>query len=232
MNIENKRFDVRIELKEISEDGKFSGYASTFGGEPDSYGDVIAPGAFAASLQANGYGGNGVKMLWQHDSDDPIGVWSLLREDTKGLYVEGQLALKVQKGAEAYELLKIGAVNAMSIGFRVKRYSVDDEKNVRTLEEVELYEISLVTFPANTNATVLAVKTSVDAVEATSGDLKKLETLLRDAGFSRDAAKAVISVAKGGNRRDAGIDFSVVLTELRKQQEILSAFGGARKTML
>lgn len=227
--MEQKRFDVAIELKELTEDGKFSGYASTFGGEPDSYGDLIAPGAFLASLAKGGYGGNGVKMLWQHDSDDPIGVWTLLREDARGLYVEGQLALKVQRGLEAYELLKIGAVNAMSIGFRVVKYSEDRNAGTRTLEEIDLYEISLVTFPANTNATVMSVKTSVQAVEATRGDLRKLERVLRDAGFSKDAAKAVISFAKGDKRCEASIDFSAVLSALRKQQQD-SVFCGARIT--
>lgn len=228
--MEQKFFDIKMELKELTEDGRFSGYASTFGGDPDSYGDIIAPGAFAASLARGGYGGNGIKMLWQHDTDDPIGVWSVVREDMKGLYVEGQLALGVQKGREAYELLKIGAINAMSIGFRVMKYSEDREAETRTLEEIDLYEISLVTFPANTNATVMSVKTSVQAVEATEGEPRKMERLLRDAGFSRDAAKAVISLCRGGvKRRDASIDFSCLLSEIRAQQELLSVRGGTRK---
>lgn len=232
--MERKQFDVRMEFKEITADGRFSGYASTFGGDPDSYGDVIAPGAFTDSLARNGYGGNGIKMLWQHDTDDVIGVWSMLREDPRGLYVEGQLALGVQRGKEAYELLKLGAVNAMSIGFRVNRFSEDREKEVRTLEEIDLYEISLVTFPANTSATILSVKTSVREVEETAGEPRKMERLLRDAGFSRDAAKAVISLCKGGKSegREAPIDFSCLLSEIKQQQELLSVRGGTRKRSL
>jgi uncharacterized protein len=227
-DMEKKFFDVRMELKNISSDGTFSGYASTFGGDPDSYGDLIAPGAFKKSLEQNGYGGNGIKMLWQHDSDDVIGVWGLLREDNRGLYVEGRLVLGVQRGKEAYELLKIGAVNTMSIGFRINKFSEDREAETRTLEEIDLYEISLVTFPANTNATITSVKTNVQKVEATGGSFKELERVLRDAGFSKEAAKAMLSIARGSKKREASIDFSCLISELRKQQEALSVRGGTR----
>lgn len=231
--LEQKIFDFAMEVKEVSDDGRFSGYASTFGGDPDSYGDVIAAGAFAASLAKNGYGGNGIKMLWQHNPDDPIGVWTQLREDGQGLFVEGQLALGTTRGKDAYELLKIGAVNTMSIGFRIVKYSEDRDRDIRTLEEIDLYEVSLVTFPANTSAKITAVKTNKEQVERASADVRELEKLLRDAGFSRDAAKTMISYCRVGlkQKRDASdIDVPRLLSEVRAARVKLAGLCGTRST--
>jgi hypothetical protein len=231
---ENKFFDLGLVIKatDIQGDGRFSGYASTFGGEPDSYGDVIAPGAFQASLGSNGYGGNGVKMLWQHDADDPIGMWTVLREDSKGLYVEGQLVLEVQKAKEAYALLKVGAVNTMSIGFRIKAFSEDRDKGVRTLEEIELYEISLVTFPANVNATITSVKTATkQEVETAMRDAREFESLLRDAkGLSREAAKMVVSFCKAGQHRERDASISTLVSAIKAEADKLRGNCGTPKT--
>jgi uncharacterized protein len=133
---------------------RISGYASVFGAA-DHGGDVVMPGAYAASLAALKAGGRGVKMLWQHDPAQPIGVWDEVREDDRGLWVSGRLLPEVAKGREAAALIAAGAVDGLSIGYRTKR-AEKDGKGRRLLAEVELWEVSLVTFPMLSQARVQA----------------------------------------------------------------------------
>lgn len=140
----------------MDESGMFSGYASVFG-ELDNHNDVILPGAFEHTLLERHFGRN-VKLLWQHEQKEPIGFFVKILEDEHGLYVEGKILLEVQKGREAYELLKSGAVGGLSIGYNVVDYSIDTETGIRLIKQVDLFEISLVTFPANEAAGVLEVK--------------------------------------------------------------------------
>ena len=129
----------------VAEDGAIEGYASFFGAQ-DQGGDVVAPGAFARSLEALRAAGRGVKLLWQHDPAEPIGVWDVVREDERGLAVKGRLLREVRRGAEARARLRAGAVDGLSIGYR----TVTSERRPgggRLLTEVELWEVSLVTFP-------------------------------------------------------------------------------------
>jgi HK97 family phage prohead protease len=180
------RLDVPFKIKAVSEDGLFSGYGSVFG-VIDSYKEVVAPGAFAESLSQRT-----PALLWQHRSGEPIGVYSALREDQTGLYVEGKLALKTARGAEAYELLKMGAISGLSIGFVTRDDSYDRVTGIRTLKKVDLWEVSLVTFPANDAARVSGVK-SIDTIES----LADAEAFLRDAGgLSRREATALVSRIK------------------------------------
>ena len=180
------RLDVPFKIKAVSEDGLFSGYGSVFG-VIDSYKEVVAPGAFAESLSQRT-----PALLWQHRSGEPIGVYSALREDQTGLYVEGKLALKTARGAEAYELLKMGAISGLSIGFVTRDDSYDRVTGIRTLKKVDLWEVSLVTFPANESARVSGVK-SIETIES----LADAEAFLRDAGgFSRREATAFVSRIK------------------------------------
>ena len=144
--------DVPFEVKAVSDDGLFSGYGSVFG-VLDSYKEIVAPGAFAESLQ-----GRMPALLWQHRSGEPIGVYTAVREDAVGLYVEGKLALKTARGAEAYELLKMRALSGLSIGFVSREDSYDKVSGIRTLKKVDLWEVSLVTFPANDAARISGVK--------------------------------------------------------------------------
>lgn len=135
-----------ITLSETGEEGRIEGYAAIFG-TPDRGGDIIAPGAFAASLarrQAS------VKLLWQHDPAQPIGVWDTITEDARGLKVEGRLLTSVRRGAEAAALLSAGALDGLSIGYRAVK--ADRQGPHRHLTEIDLWEISLVTFPMNANA--------------------------------------------------------------------------------
>ena len=132
-------------------------------------------------------------MLWQHEADEPIGVWTEMSEDAKGLKVRGQLCLDTSCGKEAYALLKMGALNGLSIGFISRQWSYDTETDIRTLTEVDLWEVSLVTFPANESARVIGVKAS-DVAGITS--IRQAEQALRDAGISADTAKALIASVK------------------------------------
>ncbi len=121
------------------------GYASLFG-LPDQGGDVVAKGAFADSLKRLAAEGKRVKMLWQHDATAPIGIWDEIREDGKGLWVRGRLLPEVAQAREAAALLKAGAIDGLSIGYRAVR-AERDSKGLRVLAEVDLWEVSLVTFP-------------------------------------------------------------------------------------
>jgi uncharacterized protein len=130
------------------------GYASLFG-HRDQGGDTVQAGAYGASLKALAAQGRRVKMLWQHDPGQPIGVWEEVREDAKGLYVKGRILTEVERGREAAALLAAGAIDGLSIGYRTLR-AERDAKGQRLLAEVELWEVSLVTFPMLAEARVSA----------------------------------------------------------------------------
>ena len=185
--MKTKHFDVGFEIKAVNADGTVEGYGSVFGVR-DNYDDVIAKGAFIQSLKDHKAAGTMPAMLWQHDADKPIGVWTEMVEDEKGLRIKGQLAMETVKGKEAHALLKMGALNGLSIGFMSKEWSYDRETEVRTLTAIDLWEVSLVTFPANEKARVTNVK-SADEM-ATPKDAEKV---LRDAGFSKSDATAFVS---------------------------------------
>ncbi|WP_246252350.1 HK97 family phage prohead protease [Parasulfitobacter algicola] len=128
------------------------GYASLFG-KCDQGGDVVEAGAYARSLAAMKAKAGTVKMLWQHDPTQPIGVWDEVREDAKGLYVKGRILTDVAKGREAAALIEAGAIDGLSIGYRTVM-SAKDNKGRRLLSELELWEVSLVTFPMLPDARV------------------------------------------------------------------------------
>jgi uncharacterized protein len=175
-----KKAHTGLQLKSLNEQGQFSGYASIFG-IVDSQNDLVLEGAFAETLEE---GAQDIKLLWQHDFNEPIGVFTAVREDARGLYVEGKLLLEVQRAREAHALLKAGAIAGLSIGYTPVKYRTDPKSGVRLLEEVALYEISLVTFPANGKATVQAVKRA-DVVPAElarlAGEIGRAISVLGDA---------------------------------------------------
>jgi HK97 family phage prohead protease len=181
-----------LQLKAAGEDGSVEGYGAVFN-TVDSWDDVIAPGAFTASLAAHKAAGTMPAMLWQHDADDPIGVWTDMTQDAKGLRIKGQLCLETACGKEAFALLKMGAINGLSVGFVAKQWAYNENTDVRTLTEIELWEVSLVTFPANDAARVTEVRAANVAGIKT---IRQAELALRDVGLSADAARVLIAQVK------------------------------------
>lgn len=152
---EQKMLDWPLEIKSLDESGHFSGYASVFD-VVDNQRDVVLPGAFSRSLRERD---GEVKLLWQHKMDEPIGVITTLREDAVGLYIEGYLLIeRVARAKEAFHLLQQGVVKGLSIGYSPVRYRFDPDNGIRQLQEVELWEVSFVTFPANEAAYVAPIK--------------------------------------------------------------------------
>ncbi len=152
-----KHLSCALRVKSLGGDGVFRGYASTFG-ELDQQNEIVASGAFSRTLLKWRRHGRTPALLWMHDPTQPIGIWQSVTEDKSGLHVEGRLALRTQKGMEAYELLKLGALTGLSIGYRVVSSQIDAKRHARVLTDVDLFEISLVTFPANESARVDDVK--------------------------------------------------------------------------
>jgi uncharacterized protein len=138
----------------VTDGTQVSGYASLFG-KVDQGNDVVQKGAYAASLQRLAARGGAVKMLWQHDPAQPIGVWDEVREDGLGLWVKGRILTEVEKGREAAALLGAGAIDGLSIGYRTVK-AERNGKGQRLLSELELWEVSLVTFPMLPEARVQA----------------------------------------------------------------------------
>jgi uncharacterized protein len=146
-----------LKINHMTEKGYFSGFASVFN-HLDDQNDVVLPGSFKGSLEQWERQGQWPKMLWQHNQKEPIGRWLFMEETEKGLYVEGQLLLNVQKASEAYALMRAGAVDGLSIGFRVVKAQREAKSNLRYISEVDLLEISVVTFAANSQAKITRVK--------------------------------------------------------------------------
>jgi HK97 family phage prohead protease len=155
LTVEREHKYLALELKGLSAEGRFSGYASLFG-EPDLGKDVIERGAFSRSLQARGV--SGIRMLFQHDPASPLGHWVTLKEDARGLYVEGQFAPGVSKADEVRRLMKARALDGLSIGFQTVRSRRDAKTGIRHILEADLWEISVVTFPMLPSARVSEVK--------------------------------------------------------------------------
>lgn len=180
--MELKRLSFALEVKADDDARTIEGFASVFN-NIDSYSDVVMPGAFAKSLSKRV-----PVMLWQHNSDQPIGVWDDFMEQEKGLFIKGTI-LPTQLGNDAYTLAKAKAIKGMSIGYSPLKWEIDDKKGVRKLTEVDLWEVSLVTFPANEKAQITRVKSD----DGTLIDERAFEEFLRDAGFSRKEAKIIVS---------------------------------------
>lgn len=145
----------------LRDGAEIAGYASLFGAT-DQGGDVVQKGAYGLSLARLAKAGSGVKMLWQHDPTRPIGVWDEVREDGRGLWVKGRLLLEVQAAREAHILLQAGAIDGLSIGYRTVR-SEKAAGGQRLLHEIELWEVSLVTFPMLPEARVQADPSDLEA---------------------------------------------------------------------
>ncbi len=194
--MKHQHLDIAFDVKDFDADeGTFTGYGAVFG-NLDSYRDVIQQGAFKRTLKERKKTGRPFPMLWQHQRFEPVGMFPVMKEDSTGLFVEGRIALKTQRGAEARELMGMGAVTGLSIGYQSKKSIWDDDQEIRTLTDIELFEVSLVTFPANDAARIEDVKDMT---------LRDLEKTLRDSGFSRSEATAIANKGFDGlSLRDAG----------------------------
>lgn len=184
---------VAIDWK-ASAEGKIEGYGSVFNVADDG-GDIMLPGCFTASLKTN----RKIKMLMQHRSDKPIGTWDDMAEDGIGLRCKGTVLLSIQDGQESYDLVKAGALDGLSIGYRTLA-SERDAKGRRLISEAELWEVSIVTFPMNPAALIDTVK----AAGMTERDMERL--LTRDAGLSRTVAHRLMAGGMDAVKamRDAG----------------------------
>jgi len=195
-----KTKDFALQVKDLSEEGTFEGHVSV-AGNVDSYGEIVVPGAFGKSLAKHRREGTKPLLLWQHNPDEPIGVWDDLAEDGKGLWGQGRLLKGVRRADEAHILLKGGAIRGLSIGYREVKTEPDGA--MRKLIELDLLEASLVSFPANHRARVSAVKSEAltdFARRLRDGEppsIKEFEDVLRDAGVPKAMAMRIASVGYG-----------------------------------
>lgn len=197
-----QRLDIPLKIKSVSESGEFEGYGSVFGVE-DSYSDVVVKGAFQKSLALWAEKGRLPAMLWQHKMSEPIGIYTEMKEDDHGLYVKGRLLIDGDDLAKrAHAHAKAGSLGGLSIGFILKDWEYDSQKGVYLLKEIDLWEVSLVTMPANDEARISEVKSMLEKGETPSPS--KIERALRDVGFSRSQAKTFMS--KGYSAIDAQRD--------------------------
>jgi uncharacterized protein len=202
MNLRKRAFPLHV--REITDKGELTGYASVFD-KMDWYGDVVRRGAFTKTIAAWKAKSKLPPLLWQHQSASPLGPHLDMYEDEKGLFVHAQLLVDdVEKAREAHALIKSKAISGMSIGFDIPDGGMeyDGKTNVWNLIELDLWENSLVTFPANEDAGVEEVKTILASGKLPSPS--EFESLLRDAGFSRKQAKH-IAACGFTSLRDAGL---------------------------
>ena len=188
--MEIKKFFAPFEFKTHDDDeekGVFEGHAAVFN-QPDRMSDIIVPGAFKKSLKK--VPANKVKMLREHKTAEMIGVWTEIKEDSKGLFVKGRLLLELQAAQEALVLLKEGVLDSMSIGFQTVVDEFNSKTEVRSLLELNLFEISLVAIPAQAEALVTNVK-HVSPEQITTK--KDLEKALRNADFSISTSKFIVA---------------------------------------
>lgn len=183
-----QHMEVPLQLKSVSDTGEFEGYGAVFGVK-DSYDDIVVPGAFVKSL--NGWRARGAlpALLWQHQMHEPIGVYTDMREDDTGLFVKGRLLIDDDPLAKrAHAHMKAGSLTGLSIGYVLREREHDRHKAAWILKEIDLWEVSPVTFPASDAARISHVKSGD---ETPSPD--NTERILRDAGFSRRQARALMA---------------------------------------
>ena len=198
--LEHKTAPLSFELKALGDQGEFEGYALTYGNKDDG-GDICVKGCMTNSLRKRP--ANKVKMLWQHDPMHVIGKWSELVDDEKGLLAKGQLFMDVQKAREVFAILKGGGIDGLSIGYRAEDHEYDKATDARLLKQIDVREISVVTFAMNSEATITMVKSASDIKTK-----RQFEEFLRDHGFSAGAAKGIAS--KGFREDGCGISQDVL----------------------
>ncbi|MBD2797729.1 HK97 family phage prohead protease [Xenorhabdus sp. 18] len=197
-----QRLDVPLKIKSVSDSGEFEGYGSVFGVK-DSYDDIVLPGAFANTLKQWHEKGSLPALLWQHRMDEPIGIYTDMKEDEVGLYLKGRLLIDDDPLAKrAHAHMKAGSLSGLSIGYLLKDWEYDRTKEAFLLKDLDLWEVSLVTFPSNDEARVSEVKSALARGEIPAQ--KNIERVLRDVGLSRSQAKAFMAEGYGAlSPRDA-----------------------------
>lgn len=212
------------DVKALNETGEIEGLGSVFN-NVDRGGDIVDPAAFTDTLKAWQAKGKLPKMLWQHDPSQPVGVWEEMRVVDGGLFCKGRILVDLPEGKRVHTLVKAGAVDGLSIGFNIIDFEYEGNGRVRRLKELELWEVSLVTFPMNELAGVTGIKAVPDE--------REFERKLRDAEFSARQAKTAVSVYKalvrddGQAARDAGDEAENVkrmdaLRELQRKLQSLT----------
>lgn len=186
--MEDGRLDVNFSRDDVSESGVFSGYGNVFGVK-DAHGSIVIPGAFSKSLESWKLKGRMPKMCNQHNHrGNPIGVWQEMREDSHGLYVKGKIS-DTAEGRDALTLIKDGALDQLSIGFMLPKGGMEmgeyNGQKAMLIKEVELWEVSVVTFASNQESRITSVKSL--------STKREHEQFLRDAGYSRSMAKRMVS---------------------------------------
>lgn len=188
-----------LEIKELSEDGTFSGFASIFNYK-DSGGDIVLPGAFTKSLARHFERNTRPKLFWQHDMHQPIGSWIEFDEQERGLWGKGRLNMEVQRGREAHALLKAKDIDGLSIGYNTIQDEVDRARSARLLKELDLVEVSVVSLGMNDLALVDDVKAAEIAGlrdRIAAGDrltARQWEALFKDMGLSNSEAERAVRV--------------------------------------
>ncbi|MFC0908028.1 HK97 family phage prohead protease [Pasteurella multocida] len=189
--MKNKTKDLLFKAEAVKEDGFFCGYCNVFDVK-DSYDEVVRKGAFQNSLKGWNAQNKMPPVLWNHDRNQPIGVWTSLKEDERGLYGEGRLLInEVARAKEIHALMLAGAIDGLSIGYRLSKWMYDEKEDVLELLEIDLREISVVTFPANEDSRVEVVKSAL--AKGSLPTLPEFEKALRDLGFSKTQATIVAS---------------------------------------
>lgn len=225
MKLRETKF-VSGSLEQIRLDGSFSGYASVFN-EVDLGNDLVAPGAFAASLAKRGP--QNIRMLFQHNPDEPIGTWSHIEETSHGLHVKGQITTGASKGSEVLELMRAGAVDGLSIGFRTMRSRQDPVSGARRILEADLWEISIVTFPMQESARIDDVKGVAAWQRNWKREIPSIREferwLVRDAGLSRSDAHLVITKGyrHAFGQRDAAIGSPMLAKRIRNAANLIQS---------
>lgn len=217
-----------LEIKADGEDDEYltiSGYASVFN-NVDRGGDVVMPGAFKDCIAK----GRKPKMLWQHDASQPIGAWDTMREDSNGLLMKGRISKRAAKGAEVAALVKMGAVDGLSIGYRTQEYEMDMKAGTRKLTKLDVWETSVVTFPMNDLTGIYAMKSADDMSDT---EIKRhIEHALKAIKLSSTEAKAMAAAAMKGREnvlREAGV--TLPETDQREVDELKALLTETLKAM-
>jgi len=222
--LEQKR--TTLPIKRVTADGTFSGYASIFD-QVDLGKDKVAKGAFRDSLKKRPM--SSIRMLFQHDPTEPIGIWNRIVEDTRGLWVEGKIIQESTRGREVLSLLRAGAIDGLSIGFKTSKSHTNQRSGIRTITQADLWEISVVTFPMLPQARVEQVKSNPVSMVARKElpTIREFERwLTRDAGFTRSEAKTVIGkgfATLAGMQDATGVSNSSLLGSIQQATRTLNA---------